>query len=66
MTRLRLSKDIYSEKNLSRALNAYEGYGVITVSDTEDSWNLEFNKCKYEETRTVKEFENYLIGLENG
>ena len=65
MVNLKLSKEIYEKDKILTAQLDYENYANITVLEENDSWILGFDKCKYGEERTVKEFENYLIELEN-
>ena len=65
MKKLQLSKEIYSKQSVSNAIAAYSGYARITVFEKRNCLQLTFRNCKYDESRTVKEFENYLISLEN-
>lgn len=65
MIRLSVNIDIYSIENISRATEAYKNLAKIKVSKDGNAMNIVFRKCKYDEERTVREFENYLIGLEN-
>ena len=65
MKKLELKKEIYSSTCLEMAIAAYSDYAKITVKNTLMIWELTFTKCRYGEDRTVKEFENYLIGMEN-
>ena len=65
MKKLQLSKEIYSKQSVSNAIVAYSGYARITVSEKRKYLQLTFRNCKYDEVRTIKEFENYLISLEN-
>ncbi len=65
MTSLRISKEIYDEKSLSGAVEAYKGFAEIKIEDIGESWTVSFEKCINGEQITVKEFENYLIGIEN-
>ena len=51
MKTLELSKEIYSLSSIEETIRYL--------------WKLVFRKCRYDELRTVYEFENYLIGLEN-
>lgn len=62
---MRLSKEIFSELNLQRAIRAYKGYADIEITEVPDAWMLDFKNCRYGAERTEREFENYLIGLEN-
>ena len=66
MIQLVIKKDLYSYKYLKQAIQDYSEYCSTTIIEYPDKWILVFNKCKYDEDLTVKEFENYLIGLENG
>lgn len=62
---LKLSKDIYSPEVVQTALHDYEGLASIAMSEDQNCRILNFSDCPYGEQRTVREFENYLIGLEN-
>ncbi len=62
---LDLSKEIYAPSAVDGAIIAFNHLADITRIDRRDSWKICFRKCKYNEKRTVFEFENYLIGLEN-
>ena len=65
MKQLWLNKEIYSGGTIRNAIKAYSGYAAFSVIEDNTYICLQFDKCKYDELRTVKEFENYLIGLEN-
>ena len=65
MGKLILKNDIYSAVNIRSAIDAFSGLCSITEENTPDSVLLIFTTCKYDEDRTILEFENYLIGLEN-
>lgn len=65
MKELLLKKEVYSPKTIDEAIDAYVGYAKMEVADCGDYVRIRFSKCRYDETRTVKEFENYVIGLEN-
>lgn len=43
----------------------YESYAAITAKFRDDYAVLTFGNCKYDEEQTIKEFENYMIGIEN-
>ena len=47
------------------AIQAYGRLASVKTEEEEDCWVLHFSDCVYGEARTMKEFENYLIGLEN-
>lgn len=65
MIKLELKNNIYSEKNVKKAICAYKEYGDIRVQYKREKVLLIFSNCKYDEKLTAREFENYLIGLEN-
>lgn len=65
MIRLNVSTDIYSLENISKAVDAYKELAKIKVSSKSETAKIVFRNCKYDEERTIREFENYLIGLEN-
>lgn len=62
---LRLETDIYRKEKIAQAIHAYEGYAVISSHYEDKYCMITFTSCKYDENRTIMEFENYLIGLEN-
>ena len=62
---LELSKEIYSSASVDNTINAFNYLVVIKKTETRRTWRLIFRKCKYDEMRTILEFENYLIGIEN-
>lgn len=65
MIRLKLDNEIYSSKSINLAKEAYSMLADIHVISGRNTTELVFSNCKYDEDRTVKEFENYIIGLEN-
>lgn len=66
MIRLKIKNDIYTETNIKKAINVYKHLVDIEVECHENGYMiLCFNNCMYDEKLTVKEFENYLIGMEN-
>ena len=60
-----LRKEIYTWEKISEAIKAYSSYAQIKGIEEEDYYKLFFDKCRYDEGRTIAEFENYLIGLVN-
>ena len=62
---LDLSKEIYSPAAIDKTIHDFNHLGIIKKTETQHTWKLFFRKCKYDEMRTVYEFENYVIGLEN-
>ncbi len=65
MKTLKLASDIYDIEAIKRACDAYSQISSISVASQERAYALTFDDCKYDEERTVLEFENYLIGMEN-
>ena len=65
MISLKLANDIYTKDNIEKARTAYKNIAVTKAIHKKEITNIIFLKCKYDEDRTIKEFENYLIGLEN-
>ena len=65
MKTLRLSKKVYQEDSIRLTITAYQNYAQFSIKEFPDAWEIVFSDCKFDEDRTVKEFENYLIGIEN-
>ena len=65
MKELKLNKDIYSNHRIVNAISAYSGFAEMEMHNRGKHWLIVFLNCKYDEELTIKEFENYLIGLEN-
>lgn len=65
MKKLKINRSIYSDKAIRNAIQAYQYVAAITPKMNEDYAILTFWKCTYDEDQTMKEFENYLIGVEN-
>jgi hypothetical protein len=62
--RLLLKKQIYQRENVLRAIEAYSTIAAISFTEDEMNWICDFVRTEYEQSLTVKEFENYVIGLE--
>lgn len=65
MISIRLCGEIYSPKAIKEAKAAYDELANIKIEQNGDFWMLVFQNCRYGDEITAKEFENYLIGLEN-
>ena len=65
MKELLLKKEIYSSASINQTISAYADFAEFVISDNGDYRCIRFNNCRYDEQRTIKEFENYLIGMEN-
>lgn len=62
---LNLNKALFSVENIEKTAVVYKEYARINIKTENMYYRVSFDKCKYDEDRTIKEFENYLIGLEN-
>ena len=65
MNKIVLNMDIYKRENIEKACMAYKDYAKIRVRVKNNRIELTFDKCKYNSNITIKEFENYLINVEN-
>ena len=65
MIELALNTEIYSEDKINQVQTVYREYAIITKKLVDQYLILKFDNCRYDESLTIKEFENYLIGLEN-
>lgn len=65
MNRLYLSRDVYSEDSVKKTCFVYREYAQIKFKLKNSHIELSFDRCKYDPDLTMKEFENYLIGVEN-
>ncbi len=65
MREIAFKRYIYSETSIKETIDAYKGIATITANIENDQVLITFLNCKYDEDRTIKEFENYLIGVEN-
>ncbi len=63
--KLFLNKEIYTERNIKRAIKAYEELATIKIEQEEQYFICEIIDSRYDLQRTVWEFENYIIGLSN-
>lgn len=65
MIDLRINTEIYSISNVNTVKEVYKDYAKIKTTKIGNILVLSFYNCRYDEKRTIKEFENYLIGVEN-
>lgn len=65
MKKLKVNRSVYSDATINRTMMVYKNHAITTVSFKQDFAIITFWKCKYDEELTVKEFENYMIGVEN-
>lgn len=66
MAKLLLNEYIYSEESIRKACLAYKELAHIDLKRERPYFELEFDQCKYDIETTIKEFENYVINVENG
>ena len=65
MNRLELNTEIYSVENILQTCEVYKNLAEIRARKKKGKIILIFEKCRYECSITMKEFENYLINIEN-
>ena len=65
MNRLIIDLEIYSKKNIETVKELYKNLANIEEKTSGNKISLTFKNCRLDIRRTMKEFENYLIGLEN-
>ena len=65
MIEIKLNSELYSKANIKIAMDAYKDLACIQMDTRGEYYILQFADTKYDESRTIKEFENYLVGLEN-
>lgn len=65
MKKLKVNRSVYSDKSIHETMKVYKNYALMTVKYKEEYAIITFWKCLLDETQTVKEFENYMIGVEN-
>ena len=64
-TKLYLTNELFDLTVIQHAAADYGHLAHIAISQRGKDWVITFRNCKYDPDRTVKEFENYLIGLAN-
>lgn len=62
---LKLNKELYSLNSLNHAVADYSGLAKIRVSEENGYYAVSFSRCKYDTEKTVSEFCNYLIDIQN-
>lgn len=65
MKKLILNREIYSNQSIARTMQAYSNHAMITVNYDACYATVFFDQRKYDSDQTIKEFENYMIGVEN-
>ena len=57
MKKIRINREIFSDKSIKITMQAYKNHAVMTLSKKEKYIDIIFWKCKYDEDQTIKEFE---------
>lgn len=65
MRKMQINSKVFSEKTVKQALNDYKNIAKTSLQVKGEIFIIKFWKFKYDEDQTLKEFENYMIGLEN-
>lgn len=66
MTKLKLRSDVYTEESIKKVIAVYKTLADIVIEGQKDGYMMIcITNCIYDEKLTIKEFENYLIGVEN-
>lgn len=65
MNKLLLHTDIYSESSIEETCDVYKDYARIKIKWKNPYVELIIDRCKFTPDITIKEFENYLINVEN-
>lgn len=65
MKKIKINRSVYSDDTIEKTMMVYKNHAVTTVQYKCDYAIVTFWKCKYGEEQTIKEFENYMIGVEN-
>lgn len=63
MSRITFAKELFCLENINVCCNDFKDYAVCIVSDIDNSYVVELSECRFDESETIKEFENYLIEL---
>lgn len=62
---IKLSSSIYDQKKILESIHDFQELCTISIKYRDDYYCLCFENCKYDENKTISEFENYLIDLSN-
>ena len=64
MNNLLLNKNLFSMQAVVKSIDDYSKYASIVLEENVGYWNIIFDNCVHDKTLTMREFENYVIGLE--
>ena len=65
MKKVKINRSVYSDGAIEKTRMVYKKYAMTTVRYKHNYAIITFWKCKYDVEQTIKEFENYMIGVEN-
>lgn len=65
MKTVKYNRCIYSDESIKQAMKIFCNHANTKVKFERDYAIVFFSNFKYEEDQTIKEFENYMIGVEN-
>ncbi len=61
---LSLKKELYTLESILETVDAYKKLCSCKIDDDGDEYRVSFNRCLYDVSMTMQEFENYLISKE--
>lgn len=65
MRKIQINSEVFSERTIKQAMNDYKDIAKTSLQVKSKNFIITFWEFKYAEDQTLKEFENYMIGLEN-
>ena len=65
MRHLKLSKELYDLRHIQKTIHEFNKLAYMKIADSGNYWDVMFSHFLCGEEITVREFENYLICLEN-
>ena len=60
-----LNKDLYDERFIRRTISDFSRIATISLHEDGDYWICTFENTRTSISRTIYEFENYLIAISN-
>lgn len=65
MKTIKFNRCVYSDETIKQSMNAFCNHVKTKVKFESNYAIMFFSNFKYDENQTIKEFENYMIGVEN-
>lgn len=59
--KLLLNKELYNNDAVMKTIRVFGELAEICLSETDEYYELIFCNCKVNTTRTIREFENYVL-----